>query len=395
MELETLRSLLRPAAAELVGSALFVFVACGAGMTTVKYTFVGSTTIGIALAFGMTITVLCYSIGHISGGHLNFAVTLTMCVLRRISIMRAAFYFLGQLIGGLIGIGFLKAVTPLSWWSSCFAVQSIQPELTVMHALVTEVILTFFLMFVVMAACDSQKSNQTLVPLAIGLAVFCAHMIGLPIDGCSINPTRTFASAAAASGVSGCDAWANHWVFWFGPLMGAVLAGGVYEYCFTASVDGVYKVDRLIDMVSTSSARTAPRYAEHHQLLVLTLLYCCCSLSLFLPLPVLLHAVSAQAPRLITIAVPHIARCEAVQPYQRRASGGGHGAVAADTAHSLSLCSPSRVSQNAALARYGMRVRSLMLRLASVQGVQARPPLWTPPLLRGWPAASARGCPQP
>src|ERR1700677_168013 len=95
VELETLRSLLRPAAAELVGSALFVFVACGAGMTTVKYTFVGSTTIGIALAFGMTITVLCYSIGHISGGHLNFAVTFTMCVLRRISVMRALFYFLG------------------------------------------------------------------------------------------------------------------------------------------------------------------------------------------------------------------------------------------------------------------------------------------------------------
>jgi glycerol uptake facilitator-like aquaporin len=159
--------------------------------------------------------------------------------------MRAAFYFLGQLLGGLIGIGFLKVVTPLSWWSSCFAVQSIQSELTVMHAFVTEVILTFFLMFVIMAACDSNKSNQTLVPLAIGLAVFSAHMLGLPIDGCSINPTRTFASAAAASGVAGCDAWANHWVFWFGPLMGAVLAGGLYEYCFH---EGGGKVDRLIDM---------------------------------------------------------------------------------------------------------------------------------------------------
>ena len=244
LELETLRSLARPAAAEFVGSALFIFVACGAGMTTVKYTFVGSTTIGIALSFGMTITVLAYSIGHISGGHLNFAVTFTLALLKRISVMRAVFYFLAQLLGGLVGIGFLKLITPLSWWSSCFAAQSIQSELTVGHAFITEFILTFFLMFVVMAACDSNKSNQTLVPLAIGLAVFCAHMIGLPIDGCSINPTRSFASSAAASGVSGCSAWDNHWVFWFGPLMGAAVAGFVYEYCFH---EGGGKVDRLID----------------------------------------------------------------------------------------------------------------------------------------------------
>lgn len=245
LEMESVRSLLRPAAAEMLGSALFIFVACGAGMTTVKYTFVGSTTIGIALTFGMTITVLCYAIGHISGGHLNFAVTFTMALLRRITIMRAVFYFFAQLLGGLIGVGFLKIITPLSWWSSCFALQSIQPELTVGHGFVTEFILTFFLMFVVMAACDSNKSNQTLVPLAIGLAVFCAHMLGLPITGCSINPTRTFASAAAASGVDGCDAWANHWVFWIAPIMGAATAGIVYEYCFHA---GGGKIDRLIDM---------------------------------------------------------------------------------------------------------------------------------------------------
>jgi MIP family channel proteins len=243
-EIETVRSLLRPAGAELIGSALFVFIACGAGMTTVHYSFVGSTTIGIALTFGLTIAVLAYTIGHISGGHLNFAVTFTLALLRRISIMRAAFYFLAQFIGGLIGIGFLKLITPKMWWTSCFANNAVHAELTVGHAFVTEFILTFYLMFVVMAACDSNKSNQTLVPLAIGFAVFSAHMLGLPITGCSINPTRTFASAAAASGVEGCNAWADHWVFWFAPLMGASLAGVLYEYCFH---EGGGKVDRLID----------------------------------------------------------------------------------------------------------------------------------------------------
>lgn len=243
---ETLRGLLRPAVAELIGSGLFVFIACGAGMTTVGYHATGASTIGIALAFGMSIFVIAYSIGHISGGHLNFAVTLTFAVLRKISILKCVLYFLAQFIGGLIGIGFLKLVTPKGWWTSCFAANFVHEELTVGHAFITEFILTFFLMFVVMAACDSNKSNQTLVPLAIGMAVFCAHMLGLPITGCSINPTRTFASAAAASGLEQCPtAWQGHWVFWFGPILGALAGGVLYEYCFH---EGGYKVDRLIDM---------------------------------------------------------------------------------------------------------------------------------------------------
>jgi len=244
---ETLRGLLRPAAAELVGSALFVFTACGAAMTTSlgsSYT-VGAGTIGIALAFGMCIFVLAYSIGHVSGGHLNFAVTFTFAVLRKISILKCVLYFLAQFIGGLIGIGFLKLVTPISWWKSCFATNFIHSELSTGHAFITEFILTFFLMFVVMAACDSNKSNQTLVPFAIGMAVFCAHMIGIPITGCSINPTRSFASSAAASGWEECpNAWQGHWVFWFGPILGAVVAGFLYDYCF---LEGGYKVDMLID----------------------------------------------------------------------------------------------------------------------------------------------------
>ena len=198
----------------MIGSALFVFIACGSAMTTVGYNVQGVAIIGIALTFGFTIFVLCYTIGHISGGHLNFAVTFTFAVLRKISILKAGLYFLAQFFGGLIGIGFLKLITPHKWWVSCFASNVVNSQLTVGHAFVAEFILTFMLMWVVMAACDSSKSNQTLVPLAIGMAVFIAHMIGIPIDGCSINPTRTFASAAAASGVDGCDAWAKHWVFW-------------------------------------------------------------------------------------------------------------------------------------------------------------------------------------
>lgn len=257
---ETWASLIRPFLAEFIGSAAFIFIACGSGMTTVGYNVKGAKTLGIALSFGLTIFCLCFAIGHISGAHLNFAVTFTLTVLKRISLKRCFVYFAAQWLGGLIGVGFLKLITPSSQWKSCFAANSLHydaaeyvngvmvtPAVSVSPgaAFVAEIILTFFLVFVVMAACDSNKSNQTFVPLAIGLTVFCAHMIGLQIDGCSINPTRSFASAAAASGVSGCErVWDNHWVYWFGPLVGGLLAGFLYEYCFH---EGGGKVDRLLD----------------------------------------------------------------------------------------------------------------------------------------------------
>ena len=148
---ETIRGLLRPAAAEMVGSALFVFIACGSAMTTVNFTNVGIAALGIAMTFGFTIFVLAYTIGHISGGHLNFAVTFTFCLLRKISILKCMLYFLAQFCGGLIGIGFLKLITPHSWDTSCFAANFVHSTLTQGHAFVAEFILTFMLMWVVMA----------------------------------------------------------------------------------------------------------------------------------------------------------------------------------------------------------------------------------------------------
>lgn len=214
-------------------------------MTTVKYQTVGGTSIGISLSAGFTVFVLVYSIGHISGGHLNFTVTFTFWLLKKMSGTKCLMYFFAQLIGGLIGIGFLKLVTPVPWWTSCFAANFIHPDLTIAHGLLVEFILAFFFMFVVMAACDSSKSNQTLVPFVIGMTIFCCHMIGLPITGCSINPTRSFASAVAATGLEYCDAWDAHWIFWFAPLVGGSSAGFCYDYFFH---EGGHKIDRLIDM---------------------------------------------------------------------------------------------------------------------------------------------------
>jgi hypothetical protein len=134
--------------------------------------------------------------------------------------------------------------------------------------------------FLFSPACDSNKSNQTLVPFAIGMAVFCAHMLALPITGCSINPTRTFASAAAASGLEQCpNAWQGHWVFWFGPILGALSGGVLYEYCFhevrhkthVSCIEGIQRRSTVLTVchrppvrLSVSPGRLQGRYAHRH-----------------------------------------------------------------------------------------------------------------------------------
>lgn len=141
----------------------------------------------------------------------------------------ALIYGLAQFIGGLIGAGFLKIVTPDIWYDNCFAANFVHDDLYWTQGFIAEAILTGVLMFVVMAACDSTKSNQTLVPFAIGMTVMIAHMIGMPITGCSINPTRSFASAAAASGLPQCGyVWRDMYIFWLAPLAGS--AGGAFLY---------------------------------------------------------------------------------------------------------------------------------------------------------------------
>lgn len=229
---ETVRSLMPAMLAEFIGSACFIFIACGAAMTTVGFKTGGLLQIGISLTFGWTIVVIAWSIGHISGGHLNFAVTFSFVLLRKITVLRGIMYFIGQFLGGIFGILLLKSVTPSTFLKSCFAANALQIDINPGQALMVEIILTAFLLFVVNAAADQNKSNQTFVPVAIGFAITACHLIGIPITGCSINPTRSFASAVAASGISGCNPWEHHYIFWIGPLVGGAGASVLYEWFF-------------------------------------------------------------------------------------------------------------------------------------------------------------------
>ena len=107
-------------------------------------------------------------------------------------------------------------LTPSVEWlaQSCFAANVLQVDIAPGQGLIIEMILTAFLLFVVNAAADSSKANQTFVPVAIGFAITACHLVGIPLTGCSINPTRSFASAVAASSIPGCNVWDNHYIFW-------------------------------------------------------------------------------------------------------------------------------------------------------------------------------------
>jgi len=245
---DTWRSCMRPAFAEFVASGMFVYVACGAAANTSSFYTLGPVVIAIALAFGLTLFVLAFMIGHISGGHLNPVISIVFVVLRKISVIRGLMYFGAQFCGTLVGIALLRASTPLAWHvqiqgtdaapvyksvANCLAANQVADGITAGVAFLVEIILTFFLLMVVCAATDSNKSNQTLIPLAIGVCVTCCHLMALPIDGCSLNPTRSFASAAIAIYTPNCDkVWNNHWVFWFGPFFGGALGAIVYDFVF-------------------------------------------------------------------------------------------------------------------------------------------------------------------
>lgn len=167
----------------------------------------------------------------ISGGHLNPAVTFSLVVTRRITPFRAALYTLAQMFGGMVGAGLIRMVDERSYVVQGGGANSAVADVRV-QAFGGEVFCTALLVAAVFAASDSERSAKnphiaTLAPFLIGMAVMLAHFVLIPIDGCSINPARTFATAAVSGN------WDSHWVFWIGPLIGAGITGLFYDFVFS------------------------------------------------------------------------------------------------------------------------------------------------------------------
>jgi len=248
-------SLTKRSIAEFFGTFWLVFGGCGAAVFAAAFPALGIGFAGVALAFGLTVLTMAYAIGHISGCHLNPAVTLGLVAGKRFPAKEILPYWLAQVLGGAAAAGVLYLIfTGQPSWSLAGGFASngygahSPGQYSLMTCLVTEVLLTFFFLIVILGSTD-QRAAKGFAPLAIGLCLTLIHLIGIPITNLSVNPARSTGPAIIV--LAGGDSWAigQLWLFWVAPLVGAVLAG-----LFYAAVLAEHEVPPVVEKPVTYSA---------------------------------------------------------------------------------------------------------------------------------------------
>jgi aquaporin TIP len=217
---------LRAATAEFIATLLFVFL--GAGSVVANMTMTPGDvdpTVAISLAHGLAVTILIFATLNVSGGHINPTVTFAAVLTRRMSVTRGFMYVAAQLAGAVLGALLLKVAVP-SGAEGNLGAHMLGTGVIVGMGVVMEVVLSFVLVFVVLLTTSEKRGIGDLAPLAIGFAVLVNHLVGVPFTGPSMNPARSFGPALVAG------AWANHWVYWVGPLLGGAAAGVLHKSVF-------------------------------------------------------------------------------------------------------------------------------------------------------------------
>jgi MIP family channel proteins len=217
----------RATLAEFIATLLFVFIGAGAVVSTgiIDGEMTSGRLLAIAIAHGMAITIMVSATARWSGGHLNPAVTIAAVATRKIGVTKGVMYMAAQLIGATIAALLLAAVMPDASEGGVGA-HALGSGISAGAGLVVEMILTFILVFVIFATAMDPKRPSHLAPIAIGLAVMVDSLVGGPLTGASMNPARSFGPAL----VSG--EWADHWVFWVGPILGGMAAALIYQIVY-------------------------------------------------------------------------------------------------------------------------------------------------------------------
>lgn len=207
----------RRAVAEGIGVYAIVTAGCGAIMVDAN---TGTLThVGIAMTFGLVVMVMIAALGHISGAHFNPAVTLAFAIVRHFPWRDVPVYVVAQLTGAIAAASTLRIL-----FGSVAFVGATLPRGSAWQSCGVEVILTAVLMFVIVAVATDQRAVGQLAALAIGATVALDALWGGPISGASMNPARSFGPALVAG------AWRDHWVYWLGPIVGACLGAGIYQW---------------------------------------------------------------------------------------------------------------------------------------------------------------------
>jgi aquaporin Z len=225
--------------AEFFGTFWLVFGGCGSAVLAAMFLTtdanpvnLGIGFVGVSLAFGLTVMTMAYAIGHISGCHLNPAVTVGLVVGGRHPKSELVPYIITQVIGGIAGAAVLYLIasgkpgfsTAGGFASNGFAEHS-PGGYSMIAAFIAEVVLTFFFLLIILGATD-KRAPQGFAPVAIGLGLTLIHLIGIPVTNLSVNPARSTGPAIFVGGW----ALAQLWLFWIAPIIGAVLAGVVYPF---------------------------------------------------------------------------------------------------------------------------------------------------------------------
>jgi len=228
--------------AEFLGLVLLVFFGCGTANACARGVLPNRPLPAdfitcVSLAFGLTIACTAQAVGHISGGHINPAVTLGILVSGKLSLLRGVLYMIAQFLGGIVGAALLKAVVPSGgfndaanyWPENHLGANGLQTGVQAYQGMIVEAMVTFILVLVVYGCCDSRRDDvKGSVPLAIGLTVTLSHLLSIGFTGAGLNPARTLGPAIMTG------KYDDLWVYFVGPFLGAAVAGILYTVLFRA-----------------------------------------------------------------------------------------------------------------------------------------------------------------
>ncbi|CAH2461566.1 MULTISPECIES: MIP/aquaporin family protein [Bacillus] len=215
--------MLKKAIAEFIGT--FVLVLFGTGVAVIGGGIEGIGTLGIAMAFGLSIVAMAYSIGTISGCHINPAVSIAMFINKRMNAMELSYYLLAQILGGLLGTATLVTILRSAKLPLDNLGQNSFGTLGLSGAFLVEFILTFVFVLVIVAV-TGKKGSSSLAGLVIGFTLVLIHLLGIPLTGTSVNPARSIAPALFAGG----EAISQLWVFIVAPILGGIVAAVVGKF---------------------------------------------------------------------------------------------------------------------------------------------------------------------
>jgi aquaporin Z len=240
--------------AEFIGTAWLVLGGCGSAVLAAAFPNVGIGLLGVSFAFGLTVLTMAYAVGHISGCHLNPAVSVGLCVGGRFPAKELLPYILSQVVGGIFGAAILYAIasgSPTFSLAGGFASNGFGEHspghYTLVAGLITEIVMTFGFLFVILGSTHG-RAPKGFAPIAIGLCLTLIHLVSIPVTNTSVNPARSTGVAIFA----GDWAISQLWMFWIAPLIGAALAGTVYRWIGREEADVIGEAESApIEVIKT------------------------------------------------------------------------------------------------------------------------------------------------